>query len=88
MKILRFAALALGLAAALASLPAHADDPGLSVHLGLGWDGAAQAGSWIPYQVDITNASASQDFKGSVSSTPSRSTAPPSGSRGRATGSR
>jgi hypothetical protein len=66
MKILRFAALALGLAAALASLPAHADDPSLSVHLGLGWDGAAQAGSWIPYQVDITNASASQDFRGSV----------------------
>lgn len=66
MKLLRLAAIAIGLAAALASLPAQADEQGLSLRLSLGWDGAAQAGSWIPYQVDIRNASASQDFKGTV----------------------
>jgi len=36
MKLLRLAAVAIGLAAALVSLPAQAADQGLSLHLSLG----------------------------------------------------
>jgi len=66
MRILRVAGVMIALAAALVAGPAHADDPGLSVQLALGWDGGAVAGSWIPYQVTVRNDSSTRDFNGSV----------------------
>src|SRR5947209_1334972 len=66
MKILRAAGVAIALAAALAGSPAHAEQAGLSLRLALGWDGAAAAGAWIPYQVSVRNDSPGDDFKGTL----------------------
>ena len=66
MRILRLAGVLIALAAALVAGTAHADDPGLSLQLKIGWDGGAVAGSWIPYQVNLRNDSSSRDFTGSI----------------------
>jgi hypothetical protein len=66
MRILRVAGVMIALAVALAAVPGHADDQGLSLQLSLGWDGGAVAGAWIPYQVTVRNDSATRDFNGSV----------------------
>jgi hypothetical protein len=66
MRFLRVAGVMIALAAALVAFPAHADDPGLSVQLSIGWDGGAVPGSWIPYQVSVRNDSSSRDFNGTV----------------------
>jgi hypothetical protein len=66
MRILRLAGVLIALAAALVAGPAHADDPGLSLQLAIGWDGGAVAGSWVPYQVTVRNDSSSHDFSGTI----------------------
>ena len=66
MRILRLAAVVIALAAAAVAGPAHATDPGLSIQLSLGWDGAAVAGSWIPYTVTVRNSSSTRDFTGTL----------------------
>jgi hypothetical protein len=68
--MLRLAVVLIALAAAMVAGPSHADDPGLSLQLSIGWDGGAAAGSWIPYQVTIRNDSSSRDFNGSVAVRP------------------
>jgi hypothetical protein len=66
MRILRVAGVMIALAAALVAGPVRADDPGLSLQLAMGWDGAAAAGGWIPYQVSIRDDSTTRDFSGSL----------------------
>jgi hypothetical protein len=66
MRILRVAGVMIALAAALVAGPVRADDPGLSLQLAMGWDGAATAGAWIPYQVSLRDDNATRDFSGSL----------------------
>ncbi|TMD55729.1 MAG: hypothetical protein E6I85_02420, partial [Chloroflexi bacterium] len=65
MRFLRVAGVMVALAAALVAGPARADDPTLTVTLTAGWDGAAVAGSWIPYRVDVKN-TGTHEFSGTL----------------------